>query len=119
MMSEPGYTPINSADRVRVLEGRLMQMEATLKGIHEEITDLRSIIDKYNARQEEPPQIALSESPLSASPARMPLMAPDAGYLPASVVTSPPARASLEMIMQPDGTLKPERRSGSGYVIIK
>lgn len=119
MMSEPGYSQITSSERVRALEGRLLQMEATLKGLHEEITDLRSAVMKYTARPEERPQIIQPEIPLSAPATRMPLMAPDAQVPSASVVSSPPTKAALEMIMQPDGTLKPERRSGSGYVIIK
>jgi hypothetical protein len=49
----------------------------------------------------------------------MPLMAPDAAVPSATAVSPSSTKAALEMIMQPDGTLKPERRSGSGYVIIK
>lgn len=119
MMSEPGYSPSTSSDRVRALEGKLVQMEATLKGLNEEITDMRSAVMKYTTRTEERPPIVQPDLPMPVAPARMPLMAPDARSSPAPVTASPPAPPALEMIMQPDGTLKPERRSGSGYVIIK
>jgi hypothetical protein len=91
-------------ERIAELEGKVKELEALTRGLTDEMLDLKSIVMKLNTRAEE----------------RRVVVQPRAVPAPAKKESAAPAEAegaSLEMIMQPDGTLKPERRTSSDYII--
>jgi hypothetical protein len=92
-------------ERIAELEGKVRELEALTRGLTDEMLDLKSIVMKMNARAEE--RRVVQPRPSAA---------------PVKKENPPPAAeasegASLEMIMQADGTLKPERRTSSDYII--
>jgi len=95
-------------ERIAELEAKVRELEALTRGLTDEMLDLKSIVMKLNTRTEERrPVVQARTTAVQASKKEI----------------SPPAPAeavegtSLEMIMQPDGTLKPERRTNSDYII--
>ena len=96
--------PVN--DRVNELEKKVREMEALIKGLTNELLDLKSIVERMNNRMEEkrPPAAARQPGRVSVSAKGQPEPAPaDEG--------------ELVRIMQPDGTMKEERRKDSDYIV--
>jgi uncharacterized coiled-coil protein SlyX len=96
--------PVN--DRVNELENKVREMEALIKGLTNELLDLKSIVERLNSRMEEkrPPLLTRPAGRAGVSPRGQPEPAPvDEGQ--------------LVRIMQPDGTMKEERRKDSDYII--
>jgi hypothetical protein len=94
-------------ERIAELEGKVRELEALTRGLTDEMLDLKSIVMKLNTRAEE--RRVVVQPRTTAAPAKK------EGSAPAPAET--PEGTSLEMIMQPDGTLKPERRTSSDYII--
>lgn len=96
-------------DRIAELESKVRELEALTRGLTDEMLDLKSIVMKLNSRVEERKQAAPRPSVMAASRKEA----------PAAEATKDAGKegASMEMIMQPDGTLKPERRTTSDYII--
>jgi hypothetical protein len=92
-------------ERIAELEGKVRELEALTRGLTDEMLDLKSIVMKLNTRAEER-RVVVQSRPGTASPAKK-----------EGNPTETTEGASLEMIMQPDGTLKPERRTNSDYII--
>lgn len=96
---------VNPDDRIAEIEGKVRELEALTRGLTDEMLDLKSIVMKLNTRAEE----------------RRVVVQPRTTVAPVKKEGSAPAEAtegaSLEMIMQPDGTLKPERRTNSDYIV--
>ncbi len=97
--------PVN--DRVSELEKKVREMEALNKGLTNELLDLKSVVERMNSRMEEK---------------RPPVMSRPAGRVTISQKGQPgegaPAdEGELARIMQPDGTMKEERRKDSDYII--
>lgn len=130
----PGPAPIAEDARIGALERRVRELEAVVKGLTEEVLDLKALTLKLaktaerhegpapvragTGRTVEPPSSAPTIlvrprnagklSPLPASPSR-PLAVPEpAPALPAG---------EMDLIMQPDGTIKPELRRKNEYII--
>jgi uncharacterized coiled-coil protein SlyX len=94
--------PVN--DRVNELENKVREMEALIKGLTNELLDLKSIVERLNSRMEEKRPPVLTRPAGRVSPRGQPEPAPvDEGQ--------------LVRIMQPDGTMKEERRKDSDYII--
>jgi uncharacterized coiled-coil protein SlyX len=96
--------PVN--DRVNELEKKVREMEALIKGLTNELLDLKSIVERMNSRMEEkrPPAMARPPGRVSISQRGQPEPAPaDEG--------------ELVRIMQSDGTMKEERRKDSDYIV--
>jgi hypothetical protein len=93
-------------ERIAELEGKVRELEALTRGLTDEMLDLKSIVMKLNTRAEERRVVV---QPRAAAPVKKEITAP----APAEASEG----ASLEMIMQQDGTLKPERRTNSDYII--
>ncbi len=91
-------------ERIAELEGKVKELEALTRGLTDEMLDLKSIVMKLNTRAE--------ERRVVVQPRAVPATAKKESAAPAEA-----EGASLEMIMQPDGTLKPERRTSSDYII--
>ena len=98
----------NPDERIGELEAKIRELEALTRGLTDEMLDLKSIVMKLNARTEERRPVAtVRPTVISSSKKENP------GTAPADATEG----ASLEMIMQQDGTLKPERRTSSDYIV--
>ncbi|MDD1678216.1 MAG: hypothetical protein LUO93_03405 [Methanomicrobiales archaeon] len=97
----------NPDERIGELEAKLRELEALTRGLTDEMLDLKSIVMKLNARTEERRPVATVRPTVVSSKKENP------GTAPAEATEG----ASLEMIMQTDGTLKPERRATSDYIV--
>ena len=96
--------PVN--DRVNELEKKVREMEALIKGLTNELLDLKAVVERMNSRMEE----------------KRPVMTRPQGRVAVSTKGQPgegaPAdEGELARIMQPDGTMKEERRKDSDYII--
>ncbi|MDD1676924.1 MAG: hypothetical protein LUQ40_04210 [Methanomicrobiales archaeon] len=99
--------------RIRNLETRLMHIEAVFKGLNEEMSDLKSTTSKYTATLDEhPAAIAVPSSDAA-------VFQPQFTAAPPMAQTIAPKPEQYDLIMQSDGTLKPERRAGNDFVIVK
>ena len=92
--------PVN--DRVSELEKKVREMEALIKGLTNELLDLKSIVERMNSRMEEK---------------RPPVMARPRVNVSQRGEPAPADEGELARIMQPDGTMKEERRKDSDYII--
>jgi hypothetical protein len=94
--------PVN--DRVNELEKKVREMEALIKGLTNELLDLKSIVERMNTRMEE------KRPPLLTRPAgRVTIQRGQEG--------APQDEGELARIMQPDGTMKEERRKDANVII--
>ncbi len=108
MLSEGDKEPGVVDGRIADLEGKIREMEALMKGLTEELLDLKTIVMKLHAKDEE--RRAAIQRP-AAPPARQ-RPAPGAP----TEKTSAPA-GDLKLIMQADGTLKPEGKQREGLIV--
>lgn len=116
-----------SEDRIAALEKKVREMEALVKGLTQELLDLKSIAMKMSKQTEERSRQELKRGPIvqSSQPAGAAPSAPVAG---GSTVIRPknraaeapaePAEPAMDMIMQPDGTMKLEPRRGEKDYIV-
>ena len=99
--------------RIRNLETRLMHIEAVFKGLNEEMADLKSSATKYTVTMEEHTAAAVVSSEDTNT------FQPQFTTAPPVAQTCAPKPEQYDLIMQSDGTLKPERRAGNDFVIVK
>lgn len=131
----PVPAPVAEDARVGALERRVRELEAVVKGLTGEVLDLKALMHKLMKTAErndgpapvragtgrivEPPSSAPTIlvrprnagklAPLPASPSRLqPVVAEQAPAIPAG---------EMDLIMQPDGTIKPELRRKNEYII--
>jgi hypothetical protein len=115
-------------DRIAALERKIKEMEALVKGITEELLDMKSIVMKLSKASEERSRQELKRVQPIVQGAQ-----PQAGgggpaaggstvvMRPKSARTGEPAKPeepSMDMIMQPDGTMKLEQRRGDKNYIV-
>ncbi len=147
---EPMEFSDNDDERLRGVERKIKEIEALMKGLTEEMLDIKSIVMKMQRQVEErgkavPAAVPRSVEPeirkpvRSAEPERAaptqdirrvsrsdPLVRPTA--VPRQSLVSPQVRAApprpependadMELIMQNDGTLRPEKRTSSEYIV--
>jgi hypothetical protein len=97
--------PQPGSDRVNELENKVREMEALIKGLTNELLDLKSIVERMNSRMEEK---------------RPPVMARPGGRVTISQrgqEGAPAEEGELARIMQTDGTMKEERRKEAGVIV--
>lgn len=128
MMESPGA----SEDRIAALEKKVREMEALVKGLTQELLDLKSIAMKMSKQTEERSRQELKRGPIvqqgGAPSAAAPAAAPAYQSASGSTVIRPksrageapaaPAEPAMDMIMQPDGTMKLEPRRGDKDYIV-
>jgi hypothetical protein len=116
-------------DRIAALEKKVREMEALVKGLTQELLDLKSVAMKMNKQNEERSRQDLKRSPIVAG---APVQAPTPASAPSSsgsTVIRPkgarqaeapaaPVEPAMDMIMQPDGTMKLEPRRGDKDYIV-
>ena len=119
-------------DRIATLEKKVKEMEALVKGLTQELLDLKSVAMKMTKQSEERSRQELRRGPVVAgAPAAQQVAAPAAapaapggstiirpkGARQAEAPAAPPEPA-MDMIMQPDGTMKLEPRRGDKDYIV-
>jgi uncharacterized coiled-coil protein SlyX len=126
-VSGPGAA---TEERIAALERKMREMEALVKGLTQELLDLKSIAMKMSKQTEErsrqelkraQPIVQSSQSPQAASGGQAGsgttiVMRKGAK----SDVPEAPAEPVMDMIMQPDGTMKLEpRRGDKDYIVAR
>lgn len=103
-------------DRLRDLEAKMREMEALMKGLTEELLDLKTIVMKLNVREPERRPPVVQRVPASDAVVRS---RPQQAGTPQSQGQRPEPVTPGErvMIMQADGTLKPENRAPEGFIV--
>jgi hypothetical protein len=117
-----------SEDRIAALEKKVREMEALVKGLTQELLDLKSIAMKMSKQTEERSRQELKRGPIVQS-MQPSAPAPSAGISTSGStvirpkgrqpdVPSAPAEPAMDMIMQQDGTMKLEPRRGEKDYIV-
>ena len=127
MMENP-VTAAATEDRLAALEKKVREMEALMKGLTQELLDLKSIAMKMSKQTEERSRQELIRSPIvSGCPAAAPhLQVPrrpgrarsSCGREPGRQKPGSTAEPAMDMIMQSDGTMKLEPRRGDKDYIV-
>lgn len=132
-------TPVAEDGRIGTLERRVREIEAVVKGLTEEVLDLKALTLKLvktaerfegqatTTRPGAAGRASSTASPPSSAPTVLvrPRNAEKLGPMPSSPSRQPaaadpaPAVSSegMDLIMQPDGTIKPEMRRKNEYII--
>ncbi len=114
-------------DRIAVLERKNKEQEALIKGITEELLDMKSIVMKLAKASEERSRQELKRVQPVVQGAQQPIAGGGASAGGSTVVMRPksarqepsaPVEPSMEMIMQTDGTMKLETRRGEKNYIV-
>jgi hypothetical protein len=126
-MMETG-TGAATEDRIAALEKKMREMEALVKGLTQELLDLKSVSMKMSKANDERSRQELVRTPIvqSAQPQAAPSVTTSAS---GSTVIRPkgarqpeapaaPAEPIMDWIMQPDGTMKQEPRRGDKDYIV-
>jgi len=106
-------------ERVTVLERRIKEMEALLKGLTDELLDLKSVAMRLSKSEERRTEMR-AVKPSSGQQSTVIMQKKTAPVQSGMRVPQPPPEKEpekMDMIMQPDGTLKPERRKSSDYIV--
>ena len=119
-----------SEDRIAALEKKVREMEALVKGLTQELLDLKSIAMKMSKQTEERSRQELKRGPIvqgaqpvqPSAPQGSPSASGSTVIRPKSArqpdVPAAPAEPAMDMIMQPDGTMKLEPRRGDKNYIV-
>jgi hypothetical protein len=118
-----------SEDRIATLEKKVREIEALVKGLTQELLDLKAIAIKMSKQTEERSRQELKRGPIvQQGSAAAPAAAPSYQSSSGSTIIRPkgrqpdvpeaPAEPAMEMIMQPDGTMKLEPRRGEKDYIV-
>jgi hypothetical protein len=117
-------------DRIAALEKKVREMEALVKGLTQELLDLKSVAMKMNKQSEERSRQELKRGPIvagapaqaAASPAAAPSSSGSTVIRPKGArqpeAPAAPPEPAMDMIMQPDGTMKLEPRRGDKDYIV-
>ena len=115
-------------DRIAALEKKVREMEALVKGLTQELLDLKGIAMKMTKQTEERSRQELKRGPIvQGSPQAT--VAPGGSVTSGSTVIRPkgarqpevpaaPEEPAMDMIMQSDGTMKLEERRGDKNYIV-
>ena len=116
-MSDDGYANSSTEDRTERLERRVSELEALLKGLTDEMLDMKAVVMKIKKDQRPAPVIQVVTPP-APSRNKAPKSEEESAHdsVP-SVVPSQPPREKVTLKMQPDGTLAPVRDTGEDIII--
>lgn len=109
-------------DRIAALERKIRELEALVKGITEELLDMKSIVMKLSKASEERNRQELKRAQPIVQGAQQ--QATGGGTVvmrPKSARQGEPVKPEetpMDMIMQPDGTMKLEQRRGDKNYIV-
>lgn len=110
-------------ERVAALEKKMKETDAMVKGLTEELLDLKSVVMKISKVSEERARAEMRMSkppapPVAGGPVilqKKPAAAPSQQKPTQAPIEA--AAEKMDMIMQPNGTLAPEKRKNSDYII--
>jgi hypothetical protein len=116
-------------DRIAALEKKVREMEALVKGLTQELLDLKSVAMKMTKQSEERSRQELKRGPVVAGAPAQPVTPAAAPSATGSTVIRPkgarqaeapaaPPEPVMDWIMQPDGTMKQEPRRGDKDYIV-
>ena len=129
-MMESSGSGAATEDRIAVLEKKMREMEALVKGLTGELLDLKSIAMKMSKQTDERSRqdIRRSQTVVQASPSSQSADAAGPATVGSTVVmrkgakqpdlTATPPEPDMGMIMQQDGTMKLEQRRGDKDYIV-
>jgi TolA-binding protein len=119
-----------SEDRIATLEKKVREMEALVKGLTQELLDLKSMTMKMSKQTEERSRQELRRGPIVTQQGDQPqatTAAPSSAGGSTVVMRrgtrqpeapAAPAEPAMDLIMQPDGTMKLEPRRGDKDYIV-
>ncbi|MDD1728762.1 MAG: hypothetical protein LUQ50_06795 [Methanospirillum sp.] len=116
-MSDDGYGVSSPEDRTERLERRVSELEALVKGLTDEMLDMKAVVMKIKRDQRPAPVIQAVTPP---APSRNKTTRQDEEGAHDSIVSgapSQPPREKVTLKMQPDGTLAPVRDIGEDIII--
>lgn len=120
-MAREGEGPqASQEDRLANLEKRMKETEALVKGLTDEL-DLKSIAMRLNRVSEERrPELKIAKPASGGGPTPTVVMPKKPAPRPETVAAPPqkPVEDKMDMIMQPDGTMKLEKRRGDNHYIV-
>jgi hypothetical protein len=110
----------STEDRVAALEKKMKEMEALVKGLTEELLDLKSIAMRLNKFSEERRQELKMMKPTGQgdTPGSTVIMQKKVGGTSERAPAPVKEEKHMDMIMQPDGTMKLEERRGDNQYIV-
>ena len=119
IIKTPENPAISTDDRIAALERKMKEMEALVKGLTEELLDLKSIAMRLNKVSEERRQELKAMKPAAqAEGAPGTVIVQKKGVVPEKAAAPAREEKRMDMIMQPDGTMKMEERRGDNHYII-
>nr|WP_319539800.1 hypothetical protein [uncultured Methanospirillum sp.] len=116
-MSDDGYENSSPEDRTERLERRVSELEALLKGLTDEMLDMKAVVMKLK-KDQRPAPVIQAVTPPAPSRNKTP-RSEDEGSRESVVSSTPsqPPREKVTLKMQPDGTLAPVRDTGDDIII--
>ena len=119
IIKNPDVPVMVTEERVVALERKMKEMEALVKGLTEELLDLKSIAMRLNKFSEERRQeLKMMKPTIQAESASGTVVMQKKGTAPERASASLPEEKLMDMIMQPDGTMKMEERRGDNHYIV-
>jgi len=119
IIKNPDVPVMVTEERVVALERKMKEMEALVKGLTEELLDLKSIAMRLNKFSEERRQeLKMMKPTIQAESASGTVVMQKKGTAPERASASLPEEKRMDMIMQPDGTMKMEERRGDNHYIV-
>jgi hypothetical protein len=108
--------PATPEERISALERKVRDQDALIKGLTEELLDLKSITMRLNkVNEQQRTELKMTRPSSGAGSATVVVPARSATRVPPP---PPPEPEKMDMIMQPDGTLKLEKRKTSSDYIV-
>lgn len=119
IVKDKDMNPGTPEDRITALERKMKDMDALVKGLTEELLDLKSIAMRLNKVSEERRQELKTVKPvLGGTPSGTVVMQKKGSVASTPRAPEQPKEEPMEMIMQTDGTLKPEKRKAGGEYVV-
>jgi hypothetical protein len=119
IIKNPDAPVITTEERVAALERKMKEMEALVKGLTEELLDLKSIAMRLNKFSEERRQeLKMMKPSAQPEPGSGTVVMQKKGTAPERVAAPVVEEKHMDMIMQPDGTMKMEERRGDNHYIV-
>ncbi|MDD1719813.1 MAG: hypothetical protein LUQ25_07120 [Methanoregulaceae archaeon] len=122
MAKEGEISPATVEERLASLERKMRENEALVKGLTDELLDLKSVAMRLTRFSEERRTDRLVARPApqggaAAQPAATVVLPKRPAAAPAAAPQAP-APDKMDMIIQPDGTMKLEKRRGDEHYIV-